>query len=118
MYFYLLFMNHYLFSYGTLQQENVQFESFGRRLIGSKDSLCGYRIEKLEITDENVLRTSGEQFHPIAVFTGRYNDCVTGTVFTINQKELLAADSYEVSDYKRILVKLKSGIDAWVYVGN
>ena len=26
------------------------------------------------------------------------------------------ADRYEVADYKRIAVRLKSGIEAWVYV--
>jgi gamma-glutamylcyclotransferase (GGCT)/AIG2-like uncharacterized protein YtfP len=43
-------------------------------------------------------------------------DEVAGTVFEITQQELLAADEYEVSDYKRVLVTLKSGIDAWVYI--
>ena len=43
-------------------------------------------------------------------------DEVAGTVFKITASELAAADAYEVSDYKRIEVQLKSGIDAWVYV--
>jgi hypothetical protein len=30
--------------------------------------------------------------------------------------ELLAADRYEVADYKRVEVVLKSGATAWVYV--
>jgi hypothetical protein len=32
-----------LFSYGTLQQEDVQLTTFGRRLAGVADSLVGYR---------------------------------------------------------------------------
>ena len=44
------------------------------------------------------------------------NDEVAGKVFQITAAELAAADAYEVSDYKRIEVALKSGISAWVYV--
>lgn len=39
---------------------------------------------------------------------------MTGTVFTITATEL-AADDYEVHDYRRMLVRLGSGIEAWVY---
>jgi len=49
-----------LFSYGTVQDKNVQMAHFGR--------------------------------------------------------ELAAADQYEVADYKRVSVDLKSGLQAWVYV--
>jgi hypothetical protein len=38
-------------------------------------------------------------------------------VFKITPAELAAADTYEVSDYKRIAVRLKSGREAFVYVG-
>lgn len=34
----------------------------------------------------------------------------------MSSDELRQADSYEVSDYKRIQVKLDSGVSAWVYV--
>ena len=57
--------NVLLFSYGTLQLERVQLESFGRRLDGMDDAMPGYRQTMLEITDPEVLRTSGERFHPI-----------------------------------------------------
>jgi hypothetical protein len=39
-----------------------------------------------------------------------------GTVFEITAQELVAADEYEVADYKRVRVVLKSGASAWVYV--
>lgn len=42
---------------------------------------------------------------------------VSGVVFRITPAELAAADTYEVSDYKRILVRLKSGLETFVYVG-
>jgi hypothetical protein len=54
----------WLFSYGTLQQEEVQLATFGRRLDG----------------------------------------------------RAAAADTYEVSAYKRIAARLKSGLEAFVYV--
>jgi len=34
-----------LFSYGTLQNVEVQLETFGRELTGSKDHLLGYQLE-------------------------------------------------------------------------
>jgi hypothetical protein len=37
-------------------------------------------------------------------------------VFRITDAELTAADAYEVADYKRVLVPLRSGNKAWVYV--
>jgi hypothetical protein len=59
----------YLFSYGTLQKEKVQLETFGRILQGEKDALSGYKIDMLEITDPEVLRTSGEKYHPVLKFS-------------------------------------------------
>jgi gamma-glutamylcyclotransferase (GGCT)/AIG2-like uncharacterized protein YtfP len=105
-----------LFSYGTLQLETVQIESFGRLLEGEDDAMPGYSRAMVEITDPEVLRKSGEKYHPIVTATGNPADEVPGKVFRITQAELAAADSYEVSDYKREQVRLKSGKNAWVYV--
>ena len=44
-------------------------------------------------------------------------DEVAGMAFRLSAAELAAADTYEVSDYKRIEVRLKSGLAAFVYVG-
>ena len=104
-----------LFSYGTLQQEEVQRASFGRKLAGVRDALPGWRQELVEITDPDVLAKSGERFHPI-VLPGDAADQVEGTAFEITPAELAAADRYEVADYKRIAVTLLSGRNAWVYV--
>ena len=106
-----------LFSYGTLQQEDVQLASFGRRLSGRADALVGWRQEMVEITDPDVLTKSGKALHPILI-PGRTDDSVAGTVFEITAEELTAADRYEVSDYKRVAASLKSGLTAWVYVGS
>lgn len=105
-----------LFSYGTLQYEAVQLANFGRKLEGNKDQLPRFELSMLEITDPDVIATSGEAFHPIIAYTGNSINCVDGMVFDISEEELKRADSYEVSDYKRIKVKLSSGISAWVYV--
>ncbi|CAO3456728.1 gamma-glutamylcyclotransferase family protein [Azospirillum largimobile] len=105
-----------LFSYGTLQQENVQMASFGRLLAGRADSMPGYRSDMLEITDPEVIRTSGKRFHPVVSESGDPADEVAGTLFEITAEELEAADSYEVSDYRRVMVRLTSGAEAWVYV--
>jgi gamma-glutamylcyclotransferase (GGCT)/AIG2-like uncharacterized protein YtfP len=105
-----------LFSYGTLRQENVQIASFGRLLAGSPDALPGYASVTIEITDPDVVAASGKKFHPMVVETGNPEDEVAGMLFRITKAELAAADAYEVSDYKRIEVLLKSGTSAWVYV--
>jgi hypothetical protein len=106
--------NERLFSYGTLQQENVQRETFGRLLAGESDALVGFRQELVEITDPDVLAKSGKRFHPIVVRSGDDGDRVPGTVFEITAEELAAADSYEVDDYERVEAQLASGLRAWV----
>ena len=106
----------HLFSYGTLQQENVQLSSFGRLLTGRPDLMPGFKKEMVEITDPDVLAKSGEKFHPIVVPSSDPEDSIAGTVFETTSQELAAADAYEVSDYKRIETVLASGIKAWVYV--
>lgn len=105
-----------LFSYGTLRQPEVQMASFGRLLAGTDDAMPSYRTELVEITDPDVLATSGARFHPVVVPSTDPADAVAGTVFRISEKELWAADAYEVADYTRTQVRLTSGLTAWVYV--
>lgn len=105
-----------LFSYGTLQLGRVQWESFGRLLEGEDDAMPGYRQTMVEITDPEVLRKSGERFHPIVTASDDPSEEVAGKVFRVTAAELAAADRYEVSDYKRVAVRLKSGKEAWVYI--
>ena len=78
-------------------------------------SCTGWKRETIEITDPEVLAKSGLRFHPIIV-PGAPSNEVAGMVFEITADELAAADRYEVADYKRITARLKSGIEAWVYV--
>ena len=105
-----------LFSYGTLQKKEVQMETFGRILIGQKDILVGYNIEMIEITDKEVLKKSGQKFHPIIVFTNKPNDKVEGVLFEVTEEELEKADKYEVDDYKRIETIFQSGQKGFIYI--
>lgn len=105
-----------LFSYGTLQQPNVQLATFGRLLSGSADALVGCEQSMVAIDDPDVVRTSGKTHHPIVRWTGRPDARVAGTVFEITQHELEQADAYEVSAYRRVAAPLASGGTAWAYV--
>lgn len=105
-----------LFSYGTLRQREVQLATFGRELDGVTDAIVGYDLDHVTITDPHVIATSGSDRHPILRQSDAHDACVTGTVFAISAEELSAADEYEVDDYRRIWVPLRSGSNAWVYV--
>ncbi len=105
-----------LFSYGTLQQDDVQRATFGRLLSGRVDTLPGYSREMHEIDDPAVVATSGKTHHPIVRPSGDAADRVQGTVFEISDAELAQADVYEVADYRRVEVTLESGLQAWVYI--
>ena len=94
----------------------MQVATFGRRLEGRADSLPGYATASLEITDPAVIATSGKTFHLIARPTASPADEVGGGAFRITPAELAAADAYEVSAYKRVAVRLKSGLEGFVYV--
>ena len=109
-------MTELLFSYGTLRQRDVQLATFGRELDGYLDAIVGYELDYVTITDPQVIATSGSDRHPILRPTARLGAHVDGTVFTITEAELAAADLYEVDDYRRIAVPLRSGPRAWVYV--
>ena len=105
-----------LFSYGTLQTEAVQLATFGRRLEGKPDALVGYSLTMIQIEDQDFVATSGTAHHRNLQFTGRASDFVDGTVFKLTKQELEQADAYEPAEYKRVLVQLRSGMNAWVYV--
>jgi len=95
-----------LFSYGTLQHEEVQLSTFGRTLLGERDTLPRYSQG-----------TCGP--HLNVELTGRLSDFVEGTRFEVTTAELEAADIYEASaNYRRIEVELRSGRRAWVYLNS
>src|SRR5512132_1354037 len=100
----------HLFSYGTLQQKDVQLATFGRELAGRPDALPGY-------TRTLVPAPNSETPNPNAEPSPNPAHTVTGTVFEITEQELAAADHYEEpANYHRISVTLQSGRQSWIYV--
>lgn len=97
-----------LFSYGTLQHESVQLSTFGRLLGGQRDELP--RFEPAMVKD-------GKLVHANVTFNDKDDSRVPGMVFEITDAELVSVDAYEAPfSYRRVVVTLASGRQAWVYV--
>lgn len=106
-----------LFSYGSLQQENVQLSTFGRRLDGFHDELVGFELSAITINQPQLVAISGKSQHVTLRSNGNNASRVSGMVFEITAAELVAADEYErLASYERITVTLASGKQAWVYI--
>src|SRR6185295_8154829 len=106
-----------LFSYGTLQQEDVQQSTFGRKLNGRSDELVGYEPSLVKIEDRQVAARLGMTHHANAKFNGDDNSRVAGMVFEITDAELASVDKYEAAfSYRRVAAKLVSVNQSWVYV--
>lgn len=106
-----------LFSYGTLQQEEVQLSTFGRKLSGEKDLITGYEPSLVKISDPNLSAKLGKSHHDNIAATGDDWSNVQGTVFEVTEAELAMADTFEAQfEYRRVNVTLASGNDAWVYL--
>ena len=96
-----------LFSYGTLQYKDLQIATFGHELTGREDSLPGYV--------RAITETGGVLYFNVKPSSSP-EDSVSGTLFEITEQELAAADQYEKErQYRRILVTLRSGVQAWAY---
>jgi hypothetical protein len=111
-------MTNRLFSYGTLQQADLQKSLFGEEVPGRPDRLPAYRLALLAITDPEVTALSGAAEHPIAQYTGDPADYIDGTVLELTDAQLAAADDYEVDDYTRAVAPLASGVQSWVYAAS
>lgn len=105
-----------LFSYGTLREDEVQLATFGRKLEGTPDALPGYRLVMIRIEDQDFVAKSGTADHRNVQFTGSASDYIEGIAFRVTKEELEQADAYEPVGYRRVLVRLKSGINAWLYL--
>ena len=94
-----------LFSYGSLQREDVQLAAFGRRLGGWADELIGFEL----------VPAGDHSAHANAVPSAEGR--VPGRAFEVTQTELAAADEYEHRDaYTRIAGRLASNQETWVYI--
>ncbi len=106
-----------LFSYGSLQQEEVQLATFGRKLSGEKDLLIGYEPSLVKIPDPEVAKRLKKLHHDNVRKTDDEWSNVQGTVFEVTDAELALADTFEAQfNYKRAKVSLASDLEAWVYV--
>ncbi|NNE75784.1 MAG: gamma-glutamylcyclotransferase [Pricia sp.] len=96
----------YLFTYGTLQNEDVQMELFQRKLYGSKDKLVGYQLSEEKIAGR----------YPVVFRTGNRKDILEGVAYKLTPEELRVADWYEGELYARVQTTLASGKEDWVYI--
>jgi protein-S-isoprenylcysteine O-methyltransferase Ste14 len=105
-----------LFSYGTLRREEVQLATFGRVLAGRPDTLIGYEVTPVTVSDPQFAADSGQAVHASLQHTGRSDSRVAGLALEVTEAELAAADRYEArAEFHRQRVTLASGDEAWVY---
>jgi gamma-glutamylcyclotransferase (GGCT)/AIG2-like uncharacterized protein YtfP len=96
-----------LFSYGSLQREDVQLATFGRILSGRADELLAFEL---------IPATRSGSGHANVV-RGAPESRVAGMAFEVSDSEMTAVDEYERrDDYTRIEAALASGLSTWVYV--
>lgn len=100
-------MEH-LFTYGTLQEKQVQQDVFGHPLEGRPDTLLGFKKVENAVYGQ----------YPVVIQTQDTKDKVKGTVYTVSIIDLEKGDAYETEAYKREKFPLESGLEAWVYVEN
>jgi gamma-glutamylcyclotransferase (GGCT)/AIG2-like uncharacterized protein YtfP len=106
-----------IFSYGTLQRDDVQLATFGRRLDGERDALLRYAASQVKIEDPVAAARAGRTHHKNATFDDRAGSSMPGMVFDVTEAELAECDAYEAADaYVRVSATLASGRQAWVYV--
>ena len=86
-----------LFTYGTLQDAEVQLDTFGRLVAGEPDALPGYTVDYAEIEDPRVVELSGLSSHPILRATGNPLDKVVGRVLRVTAAEIDAAVSEAIA---------------------
>ena len=97
-----------IFTYGTLQDVNIQQQVIGRTLdTGTPDKLRGYNI--------GTLKGIHADYNIIYPQTGTL---VEGVVFEVSTEELDKIDAYEGDAYIRVSATLVSNTRAWIYRDN
>lgn len=94
-----------LFSYGTLQDPDVQMKVLGRKLgIRWPTNINGFKLRQLEI--EGI-------YYPAAEIKAGSN--IRGNIYEIKSSDLAKLDEYETYKYKRIAVP-HGGFTFYMYV--
>ena len=94
-----------LFTYGTLQDSEIQQKLFGRILKGKTDILVGYVLSNIVI--------DGNEYSAVTLKLGEQ---VQGVVYDLSLDEFKLTEKYEGNSYKIIKTRLLSGVKSWVYV--
>jgi hypothetical protein len=106
-----------VFSYGSLQEEAVQLETFGRRLTGFPDALVGYETELVPVTRKDDPHYGRKTHHLNLKANGRAQSRVAGTALDVSDAELALTNRFEErSGYARIAARTAGGRDVWLYV--
>jgi gamma-glutamylcyclotransferase (GGCT)/AIG2-like uncharacterized protein YtfP len=92
-----------IFVYGTLLDDTVRGRVLGKHVKGKSDTLEDY------IIDTHSVLTS----YPTIVQQDK--GFVNGKYFDVDMEDIKKLDRYESEYYKKIEVKLKSGVDTLVY---
>jgi gamma-glutamylcyclotransferase (GGCT)/AIG2-like uncharacterized protein YtfP len=96
----------HLFVYGILLDPKRREEVIGRKMPYSEpDTLSGFAVDDVVIEGEH---------YPALV--PRVSSMVHGSIVMIHEEELRILDEYETDAYKRDIVTLMSGKEAWVFV--
>lgn len=96
---------HY-FCYCDLQTDERQLQVLGRKIIGKKDILKGFKLVEKQGFDA-----------PFAVKSPNPNHKIEGTLYNISFVDLFHLDEYEQAfNTDRIKAELESGMMAWVYI--
>ena len=97
-----------IFTYGTLQDAEVQQRIIGRNLdIGMPDTLRGYKIA--------ILKGIHESYNIIQPQPGV---SVEGVVYEVTAEELARIDDYEGDAYMRVSATSANNNRVWVYRDN
>lgn len=97
-----------MFTYGTLQDAQVQRYVFNKVLEGEEDFLPGFKWFENAIYGR----------YPLVKPTFNVNDTVKGIAYKVTELDLTRCDIYETAAYQRKKFILKSGKEAWVYIEN
>lgn len=97
-----------IFTYGTLQNPDIQIDVLGRKLSdGTPDTLRGYAMGKLQ------------GIHMIYnIIYPKTGSTVQGTVYDVTNEEFEKLDAYEGNAYLRVSATLVSNTRAWIYRDN